>query len=162
MPPLAAVVSVRIKDDDMIYFSQRCHIITELMLQAHHITDASITTMVQSLSKLTKLRLISPQLLTDNAVRAIAEYLPKLKELWLEGNQNITNDSVINLIKRCSRLSYLSLASCEQISDPTLDNLKDSCRIQTFLCRDCPLITEAALTRLQQRLPELQILGNGI
>jgi len=51
--------------------------------------------------------------------------------------------------------AVVSITCCEQISDATLDTFGKDCRrrLQMFLCLICPLIIEAALTRLNNAFP---------
>jgi hypothetical protein len=146
-------------DDDLVYFSQRCTMITKLEIhKSHLITDAAVTKMVQYLSKLTDLALSGFTLLTDNAMRAIAKYLPNLTQFCFTTNHNITDASMIKIAESCTKLTSLYLYRCSEISDATLDKLGECCPLLEELnCVDCPLITQEAVIRLKQRLPDLNI-----
>ena len=100
-------------DDDLVYFSQRCTMITDLEIRVSHlITDAAVTKMVQYLSKLTFLVLYRCTLLTDNAVRAIAKYLPNLTQFWFMNNDNFTDASMMKIAESCTKLTHLNLIGC--------------------------------------------------
>jgi len=146
-------------DDDLVYFSQRCTMTTDLQIfTSHLITDAAVTKMVQYLSQLTVMSFNRFTLLTDDAVRAIAKYLPNLSLFGFLINDNITDASIIKIAESCTKLTNLYLCNCRQISDATMDKLGEHCPLlETLDCQGCPLITEVAATRLKQRLPKLTI-----
>ena len=150
-----------ISDDDLVYFSQRCRMMTELELFVSHvITDAAVTKMVQYLSNLINLDLYRFTLLTDDAVRAIAKYLPNLTKLGLNDNENITDASIIKVAESCTKLTDLDLYNCNQITDASVRKIAESCTKLTDLnLYSCSQITDASMIKIAESCKKLKDLN---
>ena len=113
---------VNIADDAVSAICQLLPYLTELSLQAYHVTDHALSMFGSKQSQTLKaLRLNSCWEITNHGIVHIAQFLPTLTVLGLSGCSKITDDGVELIAENLRGLQVLDLSWCPRVSDGALE-----------------------------------------
>uniref|UniRef100_A0A8C2ZHJ6 F-box and leucine-rich repeat protein 16 n=1 Tax=Cyclopterus lumpus TaxID=8103 RepID=A0A8C2ZHJ6_CYCLU len=175
---------INVADDAIAAISQLLPNLSELSLQAYHVTDTAmayftakqgytthtlrlhscweitnhgVVNMVHSLPNLTALSLSGCSKITDDGVELVAENLRKLRSLDLSWCPRITDMALEYIACDLHKLEELVLDRCVRITDTGLGYLSTMSSLRSLYLRwcCCPLLTTTGLSGLIQ-LQELE------
>ncbi|XP_029696679.1 F-box/LRR-repeat protein 16 isoform X2 [Takifugu rubripes] len=162
---------INVADDAIAAISQLLPNLSELSLQAYHVTDTAmayftakqitddgVELVAENLRKLRSLDLSWCPRITDMALEYIACDLHKLEELVLDRCVRIT-DTGLGYLSTMSSLRSLYLRWCCQVQDFGLQHLFRMRSLRLLSLAGCPLLTTNGLSGLiqLQELEELEL-----
>ncbi|KAM7372512.1 hypothetical protein PAMP_009676 [Pampus punctatissimus] len=177
---------INVADDAIAAISQLLPNLSELSLQAYHVTDTAMAYFTAKQGYTTHtLRLHSCWEITNHGVVNMVHSLPNLTALSLSGCSKITDDGVELVAENLRKLRSLDLSWCPRITDMALEYIAcDLHKLEELMCADhrhwlgilvhhviikeplsalvlsgCPLLTTTGLSGLiqLQELEELEL-----
>ena len=113
------------------------------------ITDAGISYVAETCTKLSGLDLCGCSKVTDEGVRRLAEACPLLASLILLGCSKVTDVGVELLAEGFPKLSLLDLGRCAKVTDRGVGKLAFWCpQLSSLSLWGCHSVTEEGITRL--------------
>ncbi|KAG8006641.1 F-box/LRR-repeat protein 16 [Nibea albiflora] len=142
---------INVADDAIAAISQLLPNLSELSLQAYHVTDTAMAYFTAKQGYTTHtLRLHSCWEITNHGVVNMVHSLPNLTALSLSGCSKITDDGVELVAENLRKLRSLDLSWCPRITDMALE----------YIACDLHKLEELVLDR-DQKFHHEQALGNG-
>ncbi|KFQ55955.1 F-box/LRR-repeat protein 16, partial [Nestor notabilis] len=130
---------INVADDAIAAISQLLPNLTELNLQAYHVTDTTTHT----------LRLNSCWEITNHGVVNMVHSLPNLSVLSLSGCSKVTDDGVELVAENLRKLRSLDLSWCPRITDMALEYIAcDLHKLEELVLDRCVRITDTGLSYL--------------
>ncbi|NXC77955.1 FXL16 protein, partial [Anhinga anhinga] len=141
---------INVADDAIAAISQLLPNLTELNLQAYHVTDTAppYFTAKQGYTTHT-LRLNPPREITNHGVVNMVHSLPNLSVLSLSGCSKVTDDGVELVAENLRKLRSLDLSWCPRITDMALEYIAcDLHKLEPPPLDRCVRITDTGLSYL--------------
>ncbi|NXJ96602.1 DRC6 protein, partial [Corythaixoides concolor] len=177
---------IQISVDGFRNIASGCSGIQDLLInEMPTLTDRCIQVLVEKCRQITSVVFLDSPHLSDSTFKALAEC--KLVKVSVEGNNQITDLSFKLMSKCCPYLRHIHMVDCQKITDAGLEmisplkhilvlNVADCIRIgdegvRTFVqgssgaklrelnLTNCIQITDASVTEIAQRCPELAYLS---
>ncbi|XP_072560694.1 F-box/LRR-repeat protein 16 isoform X1 [Paramormyrops kingsleyae] len=138
---------INVADDAVAAVSQLLPNLSELSLQAYHVTDTAMAYFTARQGTATHtLRLHSCWEITNHGVVNMVHSLPNLTELSLSGCSKITDDGVELVAENLRKLRSLDLSWCPRITDVALEFIAcDLHRLEELVLDRCVRITDTGL-----------------
>uniref|UniRef100_UPI00358ECD7A F-box/LRR-repeat protein 16 n=1 Tax=Myxine glutinosa TaxID=7769 RepID=UPI00358ECD7A len=151
---------INVADDAIAAITHLLPRLSELSLQAYHVTDAGLACFSSrpGLPALRLLQLHSCWEVTDRGAASLSRGLPVLRTLSLSGCSKLTDEGVEAVVSGMRNLRSLDLSWCPQLSDITLEAL--ACELpglQEIVLDRCVRITDTGLGYLST-MPSLRAL----
>ncbi|XP_005997869.1 F-box/LRR-repeat protein 16 [Latimeria chalumnae] len=141
---------INVADDAIAAISQLLPSLTELNLQAYHVTDTAMAYFTAKQGYTTHtLRLNSCWEITNHGVVNMVHSLPNLTALSLSGCSKITDDGVELVAENLRKLRSLDLSWCPRITDMALEYIAcDLHKLEELILDRCVRITDTGLSYL--------------
>ncbi|XP_007903053.1 F-box/LRR-repeat protein 16 [Callorhinchus milii] len=138
---------INVADDAIAAISQLLPNLTELNLQAYHVTDTAMAYFTAKQGSTTHtLRLNSCWEITNHGVVNMVHSLPNLTALSLSGCSKITDDGVELVAENLRKLRCLDLSWCPHITDMALEYIAcDLHKLEEIILDRCVRITDTGL-----------------
>ncbi|GCC17161.1 F-box/LRR-repeat protein 16 [Chiloscyllium plagiosum] len=138
---------INVADDAIAAISQLLPNLTELNLQAYHVTDTAMAYFTAKQGYTTHtLRLNSCWEITNHGVVNMVHSLPNLTALSLSGCSKITDDGVELVAENLRKLRSLDLSWCPRITDMALEYIAcDLHKLEELILDRCVRITDTGL-----------------
>ncbi|KFQ35323.1 F-box/LRR-repeat protein 16, partial [Merops nubicus] len=143
---------INVADDAIAAISQLLPNLTELNLQAYHVTDTALAYFTAKQGYTTHtLRLNSCWEITNHGVVNMVHSLPNLSVLSLSGCSKVTDDGVELVAENLRKLRSLDLSWCPRITDMALEYIACDLHKLEELVLDSSLSTMSSLRSLYLR-----------
>ncbi|XP_060642255.2 F-box/LRR-repeat protein 16 [Anolis sagrei] len=141
---------INVADDAIAAISQLLPNLTELNLQAYHVTDTALAYFTAKQGYTTHtLRLNSCWEITNHGVVNMVHSLPNLSTLSLSGCSKVTDDGVELVAENLRKLRNLDLSWCPRITDMALEYIAcDLHKLEELVLDRCVRITDTGLSYL--------------
>ncbi|XP_030069351.1 F-box/LRR-repeat protein 16 [Microcaecilia unicolor] len=141
---------INVADDAIAAISQLLPNLTELNLQAYHVTDTALAYFTAKQGYTTHtLRLNSCWEITNHGVVNMVHSLPNLTMLSLSGCSKVTDDGVELVAENLRKLRSLDLSWCPRITDMALEYIAcDLHKLEELVLDRCVRITDTGLSYL--------------
>ncbi|KAF4791880.1 F-box/LRR-repeat protein 16 [Turdus rufiventris] len=141
---------INVADDAIAAISQLLPNLTELNLQAYHVTDTALAYFTAKQGYTTHtLRLNSCWEITNHGVVNMVHSLPNLSVLSLSGCSKVTDDGVELVAENLRKLRSLDLSWCPRITDMALEYIAcDLHKLEELVLDRCVRITDTGLSYL--------------
>ncbi|XP_074821944.1 F-box/LRR-repeat protein 16 isoform X1 [Natator depressus] len=141
---------INVADDAIAAISQLLPNLTELNLQAYHVTDTALAYFTAKQGYTTHtLRLSSCWEITNHGVVNMVHSLPNLTVLSLSGCSKVTDDGVELVAENLRKLRSLDLSWCPRITDMALEYIAcDLHKLEELVLDRCVRITDTGLSYL--------------
>uniref|UniRef100_H9GI23 F-box domain-containing protein n=1 Tax=Anolis carolinensis TaxID=28377 RepID=H9GI23_ANOCA len=141
---------INVADDAIAAISQLLPNLTELNLQAYHVTDTALAYFTAKQGYTTHtLRLNSCWEITNHGVVNMVHSLPNLSALSLSGCSKVTDDGVELVAENLRKLRSLDLSWCPRITDMALEYIAcDLHKLEELVLDRCVRITDTGLSYL--------------
>ncbi|XP_069503118.1 F-box/LRR-repeat protein 16 isoform X1 [Ambystoma mexicanum] len=141
---------INVADDAIAAISQLLPNLTELNLQAYHVTDTALAYFTAKQGYTTHtLRLSSCWEITNHGVVNMVHSLPNLTMLSLSGCSKVTDDGVELVAENLRKLRSLDLSWCPRITDMALEYIAcDLHKLEELVLDRCVRITDTGLSYL--------------
>lgn len=128
------------------------------------LTDAAVTSIIESAPRLRNLVLAKCRNITDVAVHAISKLGKNLHYVHLGHCAQITDDGVKKLVSSCSRIRYIDLGCCTNLTDESVKRLALLPKLKRIGLVKCNSITDESIFTLAEvaRKPRLRRDSNGL
>ncbi|XP_023813692.1 F-box/LRR-repeat protein 16 [Oryzias latipes] len=138
---------INVADDAIAAISQLLPNLSELSLQAYHVTDTAMAYFTAKQGYTTHtLRLQSCWEITNHGVVNMVHSLPNLTALSLSGCSKITDDGVELVAENLRKLRSLDLSWCPRITDMALEYIAcDLHKLEELVLDRCVRITDTGL-----------------
>ncbi|RXM33756.1 F-box/LRR-repeat protein 16 [Acipenser ruthenus] len=138
---------INVADDAIAAISQLLPNLSELSLQAYHVTDTAMAYFTAKQGYTTHtLRLHSCWEITNHGVVNMVHSLPNLTALSLSGCSKITDDGVELVAENLRKLRSLDLSWCPRITDMALEYIAcDLHKLEELILDRCIRITDTGL-----------------
>ncbi|KTG37243.1 hypothetical protein cypCar_00027120 [Cyprinus carpio] len=138
---------INVADDAIAAISQLLPNLSELSLQAYHVTDTAMAYFTAKQGYTTHtLRLNSCWEITNHGVVNMVHSLPNLTSLSLSGCSKITDDGVELVAENLRKLRSLDLSWCPRITDMALEYIAcDLHKLEELVLDRCVRITDTGL-----------------
>ncbi|KAF3845743.1 hypothetical protein F7725_002821 [Dissostichus mawsoni] len=138
---------INVADDAIAAISQLLPNLSELSLQAYHVTDTAMAYFTAKQGYTTHtLRLHSCWEITNHGVVNMVHSLPNLTALSLSGCSKITDDGVELVAENLRKLRSLDLSWCPRITDMALEYIAcDLHKLEELVLDRCVRITDTGL-----------------
>ncbi|XP_048868972.1 F-box/LRR-repeat protein 16-like [Brienomyrus brachyistius] len=138
---------INVADDAIAAISQLLPNLSELSLQAYHVTDTAMAYFTAKQGHTTRtLRLHSCWEITNHGVVNMVHSLPNLTALSLSGCSKITDDGVELVAENLRKLRSLDLSWCPRITDMALEYIAcDLHKLEELVLDRCVRITDTGL-----------------
>ncbi|XP_055751067.1 F-box/LRR-repeat protein 16-like isoform X2 [Salvelinus fontinalis] len=138
---------INVADDAIAAISQLLPNLSELSLQAYHVTDTAMAYFTAKQGYTTHtLRLHSCWEITNHGVVNMVHSLPNLTALSLSGCSKITDDGVELVAENLRKLRSLDLSWCPRITDMALEYIAcDLHKLEELVLDRCVRVTDTGL-----------------
>ncbi|KAJ3601127.1 hypothetical protein NHX12_032100 [Muraenolepis orangiensis] len=138
---------INVADDAIAAISQLLPNLSELSLQAYHVTDTAMAYFTAKQGYTTHtLRLHSCWEITNHGVVNMVHSLPNLTALSLSGCSKITDDGVELVAENLRKLRSLDLSWCPRVTDMALEYIAcDLHKLEELVLDRCVRITDTGL-----------------
>uniref|UniRef100_A0A2L2YRI9 Fbxl20, putative n=1 Tax=Parasteatoda tepidariorum TaxID=114398 RepID=A0A2L2YRI9_PARTP len=126
-----------------------------------NVTDEDIQAYLNVTNNITKLDLYGCKNLTDKSCEKLVISCSSLVKLDI-GSCQFTDKSLKAISKYCGNLEYINISWNDKITDDGVAALAQGCRIlETFMCKGCSVISDAALQNLAFLCPYIKVINLG-
>lgn len=141
-------------DDLLIRLAEGCQSLCSFHVVESPLTNAGISSLVQTCKQLHTLVIVTNDFITDDAIELVCSYCPLLQDIGLSYCENLTDASLFALANRYPRLRSINIRE-SNFTDDAIIYLAGKCRELRALDVRCDEITSRGLFAIWSANPNL-------
>ncbi|XP_061483167.1 uncharacterized protein LOC133385023 isoform X2 [Rhineura floridana] len=147
-------------DSGLIALVKACISLQCLSANGSHITDDSITALIEKHGKsLKKLEIFGCYALTAKCLRSVAMKCPDLKILNIGRIHKITEDCLTQVINSLKKLTSINITGLNMVNDSAIHFIVKKCpELECLVLSSCSQVTDISLMEISTYLPTIRYL----